>query len=569
MMKPLIPANEAARLAALRAYDVLDSEREAAFDRITALASSVFDVPIALISLVDDARQWFKSAHGLVATETARDVSFCAHALHDGAPMIVADALRDARFADNPHVTGDPHVRFYAGAPLTTPSGARIGTLCLIDRKPRALTPQQARVLEDLAALVISELELRATRRAKEQEARELQHLFAELPLAVVVLVGDEMRFVNDNAHAMLGYAPGELAGRAVQTIIAPAERDAHTRALGALRALAASDLTPRLARRALLRKDGTVIEARGTIARMTYRGEAAVVVAMGDVTAEASDQRARDEQRKLLLQTFDVLPEGIVLFDPAFRCVYANRAIGELLDLPVKDIAGWNPDDATRRVAELARDPDAARVEMKRARELGVSATLDLVRPRARVLRRTLHEVASKEHPYVAVWTDITHEAAALAASESAALTDALTKLPNRRAIEPKIKAASANGGKAAVVLFDIDHFKKVNDTYGHGVGDRVLCAVGQAIAGVARSGDMVARFGGEEFIALLRADLEGARSFGERARAAVAELTTAAGKVTISGGIALTRAGGDVVHEADERLYEAKRSGRNRVIG
>lgn len=139
-MKPPIPNNEAARLEALRQYRVLDSAPEDSYDTITELASFICESPIALISLVDADRQWFKSRVGLAATETPRDFSFCAHAIVRGSLLVVEDATADARFADNPLVTEDPRIRFYAGAPLITPEGHGLGSLCVIDRKPQKLS---------------------------------------------------------------------------------------------------------------------------------------------------------------------------------------------------------------------------------------------------------------------------------------------------------------------------------------------------------------------------------------------------------------------------------------------
>jgi anti-anti-sigma regulatory factor len=164
-----LPPDEAQRLAALHQYDILDTTPEEGFDDLTRLAAHICGTPIALVSLVDANRQWFKSTLGLAELETSRDHAFCAHGILHEDVFIVPDALEDERFADNPMVTGDPHVRFYAGAPLTTPDGYTIGMLCVKDHVPRHLDPEQVEALRALGRQAIAQLELR--RRAAELAA--------------------------------------------------------------------------------------------------------------------------------------------------------------------------------------------------------------------------------------------------------------------------------------------------------------------------------------------------------------------------------------------------------------
>ncbi|PYS63374.1 MAG: hypothetical protein DMF74_10400 [Acidobacteria bacterium] len=155
------PENEAARLETLRQYQVLDTDSEDAFDDLTRLASYVCQTPTALISLVDANRQWFKARVGIQARETPRNISFCGHAVMHRGCFIIEDALFDERFADNPLVINEPFVRFYAGMPLLSPEGFAIGTLCVMDRKPRHLDAKQIDALQMLANQVMSQLELR------------------------------------------------------------------------------------------------------------------------------------------------------------------------------------------------------------------------------------------------------------------------------------------------------------------------------------------------------------------------------------------------------------------------
>ena len=156
-----IPQNEKKRLKVLWQYEVLDTVPEEVFDDLTELAARICEAPIALISLVDEKRQWFKSKVGVTVSETSRDFSFCSYAITQSDLFIVPDATRDKRFANNPLVISDPKIRFYAGAPLITPDGHALGTLCVIDKVPRELRPEQKEALRILAHHVVSQLELR------------------------------------------------------------------------------------------------------------------------------------------------------------------------------------------------------------------------------------------------------------------------------------------------------------------------------------------------------------------------------------------------------------------------
>src|SRR5579884_2483449 len=190
-MKAPIPKKEKKRLEVLWQYDILDTVPEQVFDDLTELAATICEAPIALITLVDEDRQWFKSKVGISQNETSRDVSFCGHAIMEDKLFIVPDAAHDQRFARNPLVLGDPKIRFYAGAPLVTPDGHALGTLCVIDKVPRTLRPEQKRALEILSRHVMTQLELRRrslelanVREEREKLVCDLQKVRAELQVA-------------------------------------------------------------------------------------------------------------------------------------------------------------------------------------------------------------------------------------------------------------------------------------------------------------------------------------------------------------------------------------------------
>ncbi|EGA71599.1 GGDEF family protein [Vibrio sinaloensis DSM 21326] len=158
MKEPTSPNNEALRVKQLQQLNILDTQPEERFDRVTRLAKRLFDVPIAVVSLVDSNRQWFKSCFGLTVSETPRNISFCGHAILGDEPFIIPNALEDERFADNPLVTGEPNIRFYAGVPLVYQDNTKLGTLCIIDSKPREFSSQEIQDLIDLAKIAEQEL---------------------------------------------------------------------------------------------------------------------------------------------------------------------------------------------------------------------------------------------------------------------------------------------------------------------------------------------------------------------------------------------------------------------------
>ena len=219
MKTPDIPPDEDARLAELRSLNVLDTIAEERFDRLTRMARRLFGVDVALVSLVDENRQWFKSCAGMELSETPRDISFCGHAILGDGAFVIPDALQDERFADNPLVAGPPHVRFYAGCPLRGPGGRKLGTLCIIDSKPRAFSDEDVEMLVDLALMVerefsaiewatVDELTGLSNRRGFMMLAQHSLQLCTRqnIPAALVFIDLDHLKQVNDQ----LGHAEGD-----------------------------------------------------------------------------------------------------------------------------------------------------------------------------------------------------------------------------------------------------------------------------------------------------------------------------------------------------------------------
>jgi PAS domain S-box-containing protein len=253
MRSAAVPANEPARLDALRRYQILDTEREQAFDDLTALAASLCDAPGAFISFVDEHRQWFKSTYGVDACETPRDVAFCAHAILEPDGLFeVSNATADPRFHGNPLVTDSPGIRAYAGAVLESPDHHRLGTICVFDRQPRAFSRPQVDALRRLARQVVAHLTLRQTARMladelarKEFAERELMHSeqrYRELvdnALGLICAHGLDgtLIMVNQGAVTLLGYERDELVGRNLREFIPAEYREAFDLYLDQVRA--------------------------------------------------------------------------------------------------------------------------------------------------------------------------------------------------------------------------------------------------------------------------------------------------------------------------------------------
>ncbi len=317
-MPTLATTSEARRLQVLRSYHVLDSPVESEFDDIASLAAQICGTPIALISLVDEYRQWFKARIGIDATGTPRESSFCAHALEQTVPLVVPDATRDARFAANPLVTGEPFIRFYAGAPLIAPGGEVLGTLCVIDQLERSLTAEQSRALTLLAREVMTHLELRRNLEIMKGSEARYRQLFEQNPHPMWACEVGTRRFiaVNDAAVARYGYTRDEFMTMTADDLRHHELAADHS---GSVRHWA---------------KDGRVLAAEITSNPMDLDGRQVEIVLATDITTRLAAEAALRNSEILKRQALEsqaailnALPAHVALLDPGGVILAVNES--------------------------------------------------------------------------------------------------------------------------------------------------------------------------------------------------------------------------------------------------
>lgn len=360
-----VPPDEPRRLAALAALDVLDTPPEAEIDAITLLAADRFDTAIALVSLVAQGRQWFKSRVGLEACETERAVSFCAHAILSDAVMVVPDARADPRFADNPLVTGAPHIRFYAGAPLVTRDGARIGTLCVIDSAPRAgFSARDARALDMMARQVVGHLELRQLRKSE-----RISHLIGETTSDAFVCADPDSRIIHWNraAEAIFGWTAAEALGQPLDIIIPDRHRAAHHAGMAGVRRGVPTKLVGTTVEVPGRRRDGSEVPTELSLGMWPDEASgqpAGFTAVLRDVSARKAleAERAATEARLAeKLAAIEASNDGIAITDPDGRYIYMNSAHAAMFGFaaPAEAIGrAWHElytPEEVRRIEEVA----------------------------------------------------------------------------------------------------------------------------------------------------------------------------------------------------------------------
>jgi diguanylate cyclase len=597
---------EEARLQALHALGLLDTPREDRFDRFTRLALAAFDVPIALVSLVDRERQWFKSHAGLDYCETPRSLAFCSHAIALDDMLVVSDTLADERFVAHPHVTGAPRIRFYAGQPLHSVDGQPLGTLCIIDTAPRTFGDAERRMLCDLARLVQDELNRDALVAAR---TRELQDKNASLELTMRLRVAAERALrqkqelldavletvdvgvvaCDADGHLMLfNRAARAFHGLDADSALPQADWPAHYDLFGedGLTPLAPDQIPlVRALRGERVEDAGMTIRVPGASPRRLLASGRALhgiageplgaVVAMKDVT-ELDASRARLAESGEWLRTIaDNVPALIAYVDTDLRYRFANERYREWFGVKTGDMIGKTVLEAMGEAFYAPRREALERCLAGHASHLEIE---EQRRGRTRVVSSTYlpHMRDGVVQGIYVLSTDATSAREYERQLHALAHSDHLTGLPNRRSYEERLAQAIARARRGATPLalayLDVDHFKQINDGLGHATGDAVLRELARRLAASVRSTDTVARLAGDEFVVVL--EQVGSPLECERIAAKLQdairppfELDGRTVQVTSSIGIAWSAHPEQVAlaHVADEALYRSKHAGRD----
>lgn len=503
---------EQRRLAALKRLGILDTPPDERFERLTRIAQRFYEVPVSLFTLIDDDRQWFKSKQGLMIEETPRSIAFCDYAIREDKLFIVEDAANDVRFRDNPLVTGEHHIRFYAGMPVREPSGFKIGTLCILDRVPRRIPEFELDVLRSLASLIEDEIE-RAYQGAQSQEFFQISQLTRAIYRAQNIFLTHE----DENAafelmlNDLLALTDSQFGF--IGEVLHHPDNTPFLK-IGAITNIAWSPETEGLYQQ--VKRRGMIFERNNNLIGASLATGQLVIANHFD-----SDPRRGG------------LPEG----HPAIKAyqgipIHSGDQLIGLVGLGNR-VGGYSEELA------LALEP--------------LLQTVGQLIERKRLYKEKLEHKKSLER---------------------AANYDTLTGLPNRRRLtelfEQELVEADRRQGRLAVCFIDLDGFKAINDEFGHAVGDMVLKVVANRLKASIREHDVVARLGGDEFVAILR-DVTDDGVYLRILEAIRQTIPHNDFYLQLSGSLGITvypddQSGPDLLlRHADQAMYAAKEQGKN----
>jgi diguanylate cyclase (GGDEF)-like protein/PAS domain S-box-containing protein len=581
-LKTETAAAEQFRLARLRSLNILDTQAEPLFDALTKAAALVTGMPIALITLVDENRQWFKSNVGLHGVqETPRDIAFCSHALQGDGVFEIPDALQDARFANNPLVTGTPGIRFYAGAPITLRDGMRMGALCVIDHRANALSDDQREALRELACAIAEALDQRAN--LLEKNAALVREADAAKEQATIASRLEKKLKASEAFLDRTGRAAGvggwEINLATDEIIwsdetcriheVPPGYHPAMAEAI-AFYAPEAREVIEAAVKRGL--EDGRpwdlelpLITARGRHIWVRAVGNVEIedgqprrlVGAFQDVTLRKRAVAALENSDRRFRKLFEYSLGLICTHDADGILLSVNPAAAHSLDCSIADLLGRSLADFMRPVRRPGFQSYLDRIFAG-----GVdSGVLELLAGDGSLRIWEYHNVLDDEgdEPYVLGHAqDVTERHQHQRKLEEWSVRDPLTGCFNRRFITD-LEASLGELDRWGCVVFDLDRFKHVNDQFGHQRGDEVLVAMAQFLSNHLRPEDAVVRLGGDEFLVLLKyADATFTKAVVTRIDA-----DRDAAPIDFTMGSACRQQSEPLEHmlvEADRRLYEVR---------
>ena len=588
MLESILLIDEERRLATLLGLNILDTPAEERFDSLTRIAQRCFDAPIVLITLLDSNRQWFKSKQGLDTAETPRSISFCDHAIRTDDTFVISDSLLDSRFVGNPLVMGAPYIRFYAGQPLKARNGSRLGTLCIIDGKPRQLSQADLDLLRDLGALVECELNLRDTLEIRDTMLCESAAIMSATINSAMdaVMQMDAQGTIsgwNHQAEIIFGWTSDEALGRKMHdTIIPPQHRQAHIRGMTHFLATGEGPVLNKRIEISALHRDGHEFPIELSIAPLEIAGKYQFSAFLRDITV----RKQVESQLRLLEASVAQLNDVVIITEAAPldasgpRIVFVNEAAvrttgftrAELLGQTIRILQGPSTDQAELiRISAALIKTGSAHAELIHYTKAGAKYWIEAnVTPVLSSAGVTTH--------FVAIGRDITKRKQAEQDLAYIAHYDVLTNLPNRVLLGDRLQQAMLQSQRRdtslAVVCLDLDGFKRINDKYGHTVGDELLVALSLHIKAALREGDTLARVGGDEFVVVL-VDLEDPTDCEPvlaRLLQVVSQAVTVDDMVLhVSASIGVTLYPQDSVdadvllRHADQAMYIAKDSGKN----
>ena len=601
MKSPDIPTNEANRLAVLKSFEILDTFSEQEFDDITSLASQACGVPIALISLIDENRQWFKSKVGLSTSETSRDVSFCAHAINSNDLFEVPNALQDERFADNPLVTGAQNIRFYAGVPLTTADGLNLGTLCVLDNTPRKLDDTQRRSLESLSRLVMRLIEGRLhaiqqlriqVQLTKERAALHESNERVRLALAAAKLgvwdwdIQTGMVIYDERWYEMLGYDYRELefSLSTFKKLLHPDDVASTSEALEAhLKTKADSyDIEFRM-----LHKAGHIVWIN-SIGRVMERDAAGMAVRMLGTHMDISERKAAEliieAREKVIVQIGMLAKVGGWSLDLINNTLYWTDDVKRIHEVEMDYVP------SVESAISFYKPEGQAIISEAVARGINTGESWDVELPLVTAKGNEIW-VRAQGNPVIidgkivsltGAVQDITRYKLAEEEIKQLAFYDTLTRLPNRRLLfdrlEQVIFRTKRNKCFGALLFIDLDNLKKLNDTLGHAKGDDLLKQVANRLLESVRDTDIVSRLGGDEFVVVLDSLSRDQYKAKEQALLVGNKIINALNQryflgwdkfdTSTSIGVALLNGeqnSNSLLKNADTAMYQAKADGRN----